>query len=115
MNINVSNHFNIKDILVTLHEKSVPHNNDQCEDEVVVSKQLLRDAHDLIKTLAVKYKYLYICEECGKIIDVEEDICHEFLIDGTWEAYCDEHHDIGWNKQKEHDKSTKRFMGIFRR
>lgn len=68
MKVKVEREVDVNRLLINLNEKS------QCKDpgmanyEIIVNKQLLRDAHDVIKQLTSQEEYLDIpgCRFCFK-------------------------------------------------
>lgn len=68
MKVKVEREVDVNRLLINLNEKS------QCKDpgmanyEIIVNKQLLRDAHDVIKQLTIQEEYLDIpgCRFCIK-------------------------------------------------
>lgn len=68
MKVKVEREVDIDRLLINLDEKSQCKNPGMSGYEVTVSKQLLRDAHDVIKQLTIQEEYLDIprCRFCIK-------------------------------------------------
>lgn len=73
LKVNIERDIDIKRLLINLDEKSLCKDPGMAGYEVTVSKQLLRDAHDVIKQL---YK--------GDVVSPKYKIGQKFFIDDNW-------------------------------